>query len=182
MNITLFASSSEKLNKKYYEEAKIFAKYFALTTHLIYGAGNLGIMKIFGDEFHKRNRQITGVITKKLDTMGVGSNEICTEYIVTDTLPERKDILVNKGHIIVVAPGGIGTIDEMMHVVAQNQLGHLNKQVFLLNSTGFFDSFLEFINKLKKENFIYDNKKYFNNIKSIKDLDNFFGVKDCTMH
>ena len=182
MNVTLFASSSEYLDNKYYKDAKMFAEYFSLISNLVYGAGNLGIMKIFGDEFYRRKKKITGIITKKLDAIGVGDKEICTEYILTSSLAERKEILISRGDIVVVAPGGIGTIDEMMSVIAQNQLGHLNKQVFLLNSTGFFDLFLEFVDKLKDEKFIYDNKHYFNNIKTIDDLDNFFGVKDCAIY
>lgn len=177
MNITVFGSSSTQLDEKYYKECELFADLLAKNNNLVYGAGNMGIMKIFGDAFKRHNRVITGVITKKLHLLEAGDKDICTEYLQTDTLPERKDILVDSGDIMLVCPGGIGTIDEMMHVVAQNQLGHMSKDVLLLNSEGFFDYFLEFISKLKEEKFIYDDQKYFYNITSIEKLEEYLATK-----
>ena len=54
----------------------------------------------------------------------------------------------------VALPGGIGTIEEFMEVWTQNQLGEIDKPAGLLDTAGFYQPFLGFINSMIAARFL----------------------------
>jgi uncharacterized protein (TIGR00730 family) len=54
----------------------------------------------------------------------------------------------------IVLPGGVGSLDELAEVMANNQLGLLNKPVGLLNTEGYYDHLIAWMNKAVNEGFI----------------------------
>ena len=55
----------------------------------------------------------------------------------------------------VALPGGIGTLDEIFHVLAAGSLGYHDKQVILYNVDGFWNGLLEFLHELEVRQFIH---------------------------
>ena len=51
----------------------------------------------------------------------------------TDNLSERKDVMVRESDVLVALPGGVGTLDEIFHVVAAAMIGYHTKKVILYN-------------------------------------------------
>ncbi len=152
----LFASSSNKIEKDYFIESQKVAEIFAKKGFsLIYGGGNIGIMKAFADIFHLYRRDIISVITEKLDKFGVGYKEASSEYIITKDLYQRKKVIIEKSDIILVMPGGIGTIDELFEALAQKQLNYINKPIIIYNYKNYFSPIIEMFNKMIKEKFAY---------------------------
>lgn len=56
--------------------------------------------------------------------------------------------------MFVVLPGSYGTLDEMLSIIASGIVGEHKKPVVLVNQNGFYDSFLNQINYMRKELFI----------------------------
>jgi len=58
-----------------------------------------------------------------------------------------------------VLPGGFGTLDELFEMLTWNQLSIHDKQIFILNSGGFYDHLVGHINRLHEEGFLYENPR-----------------------
>ena len=55
---------------------------------------------------------------------------------------------------IVALPGGFGTMDELFEILTWAQLGLHQKPVGILNTEGFFDGLLSFIQSMSENGFV----------------------------
>ena len=53
-------------------------------------------------------------------------------------------------------PGGFGTLDELFEIVTWNQLTIHDKEIYILNSGGFYNHLIYHIQQMKKEGFLYE--------------------------
>jgi uncharacterized protein (TIGR00730 family) len=84
------------------------------------------------------NGQTFGVIPEHLLNLEVGKTDL-TQFIVTETMHERKKVMVMNADAIVVLPGGPGSLDEFFEVLTWRQLGLHNKPLLVLNIDGYWD-------------------------------------------
>lgn len=56
-----------------------------------------------------------------------------TRFIITETMHERKKVMVMNADAIVVLPGGAGSLDEFFEVLTWRQLGLHGKPIVLLS-------------------------------------------------
>ena len=69
---------------------------------------------------------------------------------------------------IIVLPGGIGTLDELLDVLALNNLSKKAKKLIVLNINQYWDPLRDLIYYLNNNQFIYDIKKsHFNFIDTV---------------
>jgi uncharacterized protein (TIGR00730 family) len=68
----------------------------------------------------------------------------------------RKKMLYEKCDAAIILPGGFGTLDELFEMLTWNQLNIHNKQIFILNTSGFYDHLLAHTKVMQQENFLYD--------------------------
>jgi uncharacterized protein (TIGR00730 family) len=64
------------------------------------------------------------------------------ETIVVTSMHERKTIMYDQSDAFVVAPGGVGTLEEVIEVLSWKRLDLHAKPVIFLNINGFWDSLL----------------------------------------
>ena len=84
---------------------------------------------------------VTGVIPRFLERKEI-TNRAVKELHVVDHMHIRKQILFDLADLIVVAPGGIGTLDEFCEVLTWKQLNRHNKPIILANFDGYWDPML----------------------------------------
>ena len=70
-----------------------------------------------------------------------------------DDLSERKDAMLRESDILVALPGGVGTLDEVFHVMASASIGYHAKKVIFYNVNGFWDELIAFLNRLREQHF-----------------------------
>jgi uncharacterized protein (TIGR00730 family) len=78
----------------------------------------------------------------------------CDEFIYTDTMSERKQLLAKMSDAFVVAPGGIGTFDEFFEILTLKQLSLHNKPIAVFNINGYFDTLLSFLKEIVEKGFM----------------------------
>ena len=71
----------------------------------------------------------------------------------------RKRMLYEKCDAAIVLPGGYGTLDELFEMLTWNQLSIHDKQIFILNTDGFYDGLLTHMKKMLEEGFLYNQLK-----------------------
>jgi len=97
--------------------------------------------------------QVIGVITKLLEGRELGHTGITALHVV-ETMHERKMMMANLADAFVALPGGLGTLDEMFEILAWAQLGIHSKPVGLLNTAGYYDSLMTFLDHVERESFL----------------------------
>ena len=76
------------------------------------------------------------------------------EFILTDTMAERKAAMIAHADAFVMAPGGFGTLEEFFEVLTLKQLGRHNPAIAILNTNGFYDKLQEFVLSAVEQRFI----------------------------
>ncbi len=97
--------------------------------------------------------EVTGVITKQLETLELGHAGL-TRLEVVETMHERKARMAELSDGFVTLPGGIGTLEELFEALTWAQLEIHAKPVGLLNIAGFYDHLVAFLNQVVAERFL----------------------------
>lgn len=155
-SIAVFCGSSPGLNPAYTEATKVLGEIMAEQgITLVYGAGNVGLMGVVADAALSKNGKVIGTIPQFLVDKEVAHYGI-TELIITETMHERKQKMVDVAEGIIVLPGGIGTLDEFFEMFTWQQLGLHDKPIGILNVNGYYDHILAHIQHMVKEGFLKD--------------------------
>ncbi len=122
---------------------------------LIYGGGNVGIMGAIANTVMDNGGKVIGIIPKVLVEWERQHTGI-SQLIITEDMHERKRTIYSMCDAAVVLPGGFGTLDELFEMLTWNQLSIHDKEIFILNSNGFYDHLIKHIELMQQEKFLYE--------------------------
>ncbi|MBR3628334.1 MAG: TIGR00730 family Rossman fold protein [Elusimicrobia bacterium] len=152
--ICVFCGSNSGYNKIYIETAKKFAIEIVKNNFtLVYGGGKVGIMGILSNEIMSNGGNVIGVIPEFLNNMNLGNKNI-TEMKVVSDMHIRKKTMYELSDYFVALPGGIGTFEEITEILTWKQLNIHNKPCALLNINGFYDNYVNLLQKSVDEGFM----------------------------
>ena len=153
-NISVFCGAHEGNNPRYAEDAKKIGEILAAKgINVVFGGGNVGLMKIVSDAALDNGVDAIGIGLESLHNLEL-VNPRLKNQIITKTLLDRKDEFMKRSDAFIVLPGGVGSLDELAEIMANNQLGLINKPLGLLNTEGYYDHLLAWMKKAVEENFI----------------------------
>ena len=151
--IGIFCSASENIDKMYFDAACQLGWWMGETDKtLVYGGANLGLMECVAQAVKARGGKIIGVVPSKLEENGKVSS-LPDSIIRTHNLSDRKDMIVEESDILVALPGGMGTLDEVFHVMAAASIGYHTKKVVFFNVNGFYNPLLAVLRELEEKGF-----------------------------
>ncbi|WP_077152680.1 LOG family protein [Bacteroides bouchesdurhonensis] len=151
--IGIFCSASENIDKMYFESTRQIGKWMGESNKtLIYGGANLGLMECIAGAVKEYGGTVIGVVPSKLEENGKVSKYL-DQIIHTQNLSDRKDIITEKSDILVALPGGVGTLDEVFHVIAAASIGYHQKKVIFYNEYGFYNELLKTLSTLEEKGF-----------------------------
>lgn len=127
---------------------------------LVYGGGNVGLMGMLADAILDSGGEVIGVIPESLVAREQAHYGV-TRLIQVSTLHERKAEMERLSDAFLALPGGLGTLDELFEILTWSQLAIHEKPVALLNSNGYFDSLLEFLDHASVEGFLRGKREHF---------------------
>ncbi|WGW02428.1 LOG family protein [Tropicibacter oceani] len=104
---------------------------------LVYGAGDVGLMGTIARATQQAGGATFGVIPVHLLRAEVGKTDLTT-FVVTETMHERKKVMLMNADAVVVMPGGPGSLDEFFEVLTWRQLGLHDKPIVLLDAQGYW--------------------------------------------
>lgn len=137
-DIVVYCSSREELAQVYKACAASLGEWIGQNGHnLVYGGVHAGLMKITAKAVRDNGGRVIGVIPRMFLSRG---SELNHELITTENLNDRKAVMIEKGDVYVVLPGGIGTIDEWVATLSHNLSGGLDKKLLIVNIGGIFDN------------------------------------------
>ena len=153
MRICVFASSSDRLDGRYLEEARALGRLLGEGGHtMIYGGGASGLMGACARGAVEAGGEVIGIAPRFFDQPGV-LFEGCSRLVLTDTMAERKTAMEEEAEGFLILPGGIGTMEEFFEVLTQRQLGLHAKPMALLNTAGCYTPLCGMLRRMAETGF-----------------------------
>ena len=153
--IAVFCSASEKIDRIYMQKAEELGAWMGETDKwLIYGGTNQGLMEVLARATKSHKGFVMGVVPSIVEERGKVSDLLDVTF-KTENLSDRKDVMLREADIAVALPGGVGTLDEIFHVMASATIGYHHKQVVLYNVNGFWDGIIHFLGGLEQQHFAH---------------------------
>ncbi|MBQ6879916.1 MAG: TIGR00730 family Rossman fold protein [Bacteroidales bacterium] len=135
--IAVYCSASFEIDPKFNKVAREFVRAASLRGYGIVTGGTVkGTMGEVSDELHACGGYHLGVIPRFMEQYVYPD---LSEVIWTDTMSERKTLLRKDTCAVVALPGGVGTLDEVIEVLALVHLKQYFGRIFLLNHDGFYE-------------------------------------------
>jgi len=142
LSVCLFCGSSDAADPKYTRAAADFGLATAQAGwRLVYGGGGVGLMGASARAAHEAGGRVLGVMPGFLRSRERLFDEV--ETLVVTSMHERKQIMYDQSDAFVVAPGGIGTLEEVVELLSWKRLDLHGKPVIFLNVDGFWDTFFD---------------------------------------
>ena len=152
--IAVYCGSSNRVHEAYKDMAFNAGKQLAeKNIGIVYGGGNVGLMKAVADGALSVGGEVIGVIPKSLETLEL-AHPTLTKLFVTQGMHERKALMAQLADGFIGLPGGYGTMEEVMEVVTWTQINVQSKPIGLLNYKGFYSGVLQWVDHAAEEGFI----------------------------
>ena len=149
VNICVFASSSNNLDKTFYTDAAQLGELMGKNDmNIVYGGSRLGMMYMCASAVKANGGKVIGVMPQRLYDMGFGNPNDCDDFILTSGMRERKAKMDEISEGVVALAGGFGTLEEISEMIVQKQLGYNNKPIVILNTNDFYGNLVKFFNSI----------------------------------
>jgi uncharacterized protein (TIGR00730 family) len=146
-NVAVFCASADGTIPLYRSAAEALGRELAARRiGLIYGGARVGLMRAVAEAALEAGGHVVGVIPEVLVDLEVAHHGI-SELHVTSTMHTRKALMGERSDAFIILPGGFGTFEEMFEVLAWQTLKLHDKPIVLLNTDGFYDTLLRFLDE-----------------------------------
>lgn len=136
---------------------------------VVYGGASIGLMGAVADAALAAGGEVIGVLPgvlagKEIAHMGLTALEL------VGSMHERKARIAELADALIALPGGYGTLDEMLEAVTWAQLGIHSKTCLLINTAGYWDGLIAFLDTAVKAGFVKpENRRLLHAVPSAKD-------------
>ena len=137
-SVCLFCGSAEGA-EPYMRAARDFGVATAQAGwRLVYGGGGVGLMGAAARAAHEAGGRVVGIMPAFLRSRERLFDEV--ETIVVTSMHERKTLMYDQSDAFVVAPGGVGTLEEVIELLSWKRLDLHAKPIIFLNIDGFWET------------------------------------------
>jgi uncharacterized protein (TIGR00730 family) len=152
--VTVYASSSERIDARYHTVAETLGRGIAERGwDLVWGGGRYGLMGSVSRGARAAGGRTLGVILQQF----VDKNVHCSAAHAMESVGDmrsRKRGLDDSGDAFVALPGGLGTLEELLEILSFKQLGLHQKPVVILDAFGYWQPLLQMLDKAFAEGFV----------------------------
>jgi uncharacterized protein (TIGR00730 family) len=152
--ICVFTGSRHGNHPEYTKAARKLGRELVERNYgLVYGGGNVGLMKVIADVVMELGGHVTGVIPDALVSKEVAHRGL-SDLRIVQSMHDRKAMMAELSDGFIAMPGGIGTMEEFFEVLSWAQLGIHRKPCGLLNTGGYYDRLIEFLDHAVEHDFL----------------------------
>jgi uncharacterized protein (TIGR00730 family) len=152
--VAVYCGSAEGANPAFVAEAcALGAAIAAAGMGVVYGGARVGLMGAVADAALAGGAEVIGVLPKVLIGHEIAHTGL-TALELVPTMHERKARMAELADAFLVLPGGYGTLDEMLEAVTWAQLGMHAKPCILINTAGYWDGLLSFLDSAVTAGFL----------------------------
>jgi len=138
-SVCIFCGSAEGGDPAYIQAARDFGSAVANAGwRLVYGGGGVGLMGASARSAHEAGGRVLGIMPAFLRSRERLFDEV--ETVVVTSMHERKTLMYDHSDAFLVAPGGVGTLEEAIELLSWKRLDLHTKPIVFLNIGGFWDT------------------------------------------
>ncbi|PKP02633.1 MAG: TIGR00730 family Rossman fold protein [Bacteroidetes bacterium HGW-Bacteroidetes-9] len=153
-SICVFCGSSPGSDPAYTDAARHLGKLMGQKgITLVYGGSNIGLMRAIADAAILAGGHVIGVMPQGLIDREVAYTDL-KEFHIVESMSIRKEKMAELSDAFIAMPGGIGTLDEIFEAMSWNQLEIMDKPMALLNTKGFYDHLVKFLDYTVDQRFV----------------------------
>lgn len=157
--VCVYCASSTKVPEVYFRDTATLGQTLARQgVTVVYGGGSVGLMGALADAVLKEKGRIIGVIPEFMMKLEWG-NKNATELIVVEDMAQRKKKFIEDVDAVIALPGGSGTLEELSEVISLKKLGLFRKPIIILNTNGFYDQLIAFLERMIEDHFMHEAHK-----------------------
>ena len=154
MRISVFLASRTGNDPSLKEIMESFGRWMAEHGHtLVYGGANDGLMTVLADSVLDHGGKVIGVMPSFMAAMG-RRHENLSEAYLTESMDERKKMLIEMGDAWIAMPGGQGTLEEISQAMSSVRLGLTSGKCVFLNYRGFYEPMKALLANMQNSGFI----------------------------
>jgi uncharacterized protein (TIGR00730 family) len=143
--VAVFCGSAFGNNPAFRSEAATLGSAIAASgLGLVYGGACRGLMGAVADAALAGGAEVIGVLPGVLQGREIAHNGL-TSLELVPTMHERKARIHELADAILTLPGGFGTLDELLEAVTWAQIGIHAKPCILINTAGYWNGLLAFV-------------------------------------
>lgn len=143
--VCVFCGSNPGTRPEYRAEAVALGRLLGEAgLGLVYGGAQVGLMGALADAALANGSEVIGIIPHALAGVEVAHPGL-SRLVLVETMHERKALMAQEADAFVALPGGFGTLDEFFEIVTWAQLGIHAKPCLLVNTGGYYDHLLSFL-------------------------------------
>lgn len=158
--VTVYASSSSMTQNSYSEAAFNVGAAIGRRGWVQVNGGGNGLMGACTDGGVSEGGDVDCVILERFVHGHMAQRDKFRKVEITETMQDRRMGLYTRANAFVAVPGGLGTLEEMSEVMSWRQLEWHHRVVVLLNTNGFYNHFMQFLNRAIDEKFIADGMRH----------------------
>jgi uncharacterized protein (TIGR00730 family) len=143
-NVCVFLSSSQGRPADVVAVTALARELAARDLTLVYGGAHRGLMGVVADAMLDAGGRVIGVIPSALVEREIAHRGL-TELHVVETMHQRKAMMFELADAFVVAPGGLGTLEEAFEQLTGVYLGYHDKPIVFLDVDGFWPPLAAFL-------------------------------------
>jgi len=147
--ITVFGGSKPVPGDPAYFDAQLLGQQLAEAGYSVQTGGYIGIMEAVSRGAAEAGGHVIGITCEEIEKWRpVGPNPWVIEEIRFPTLKERLYALMTNCDAAIALPGGIGTLQEIVVMWAQLQIGAIDPKPLVLVGQDWENTFLSFFENL----------------------------------
>jgi len=152
--VAVYCGSAFGNDPAFLEEARALGVALAAAgLGLVYGGASVGLMGAVADAALAGGAEVIGVLPDVLAGKEIAHAGL-TRLELVSTMHERKARMAELADAFLVLPGGYGTLEELLEVVTWAQLRLHAKPCILVNTAGYWDGFLAFLDSAVAAGFL----------------------------
>jgi uncharacterized protein (TIGR00730 family) len=154
MKIAVYLGANYGSDKNIEKETEKLGEWIGRHHHtLVFGGSKTGLMGTLAQATKKNGGRIIGVELTKFHKGGA-SFDGCDDFLVYDTLLERKAKMMEISNAFIALPGGFGTLDEISEIMALDKINEEHRVIVLMNIDGFYDDLSHQLDKMVSFGFL----------------------------
>jgi uncharacterized protein (TIGR00730 family) len=157
--VAVYCGSADGNNPAFLAEARALGSAIAAAgIGLVYGGARVGLMGAVADAALAGGTEAIGVLPEVLVGREIAHAGL-TALEFVPTMHERKARMAELADAFLVLPGGYGTLEELLEVVTWAQLGLHSKPCILINTAGYWDGLLTFLDSAVAAGFLQEKNR-----------------------
>jgi uncharacterized protein (TIGR00730 family) len=152
--VCVYCGSSAGADPAYAAAVRELARELAAReVGVVYGGGAVGLMGALADAALAAGTEVVGVIPQPLMERELGHRAV-GDLRVVGSMHERKALMADLSDAFIAAPGGIGTLEELVEVYTWLQLGLHDKPIGLLDVGGYWQPLVAWLDHAVEAGFL----------------------------